>query len=83
MARVRTTLDVREIVAHINDCIAHTESREARKAQATLAEHILMRANAYKGFRYLSSEWDENGLKENYDDSKVFYFLTALPNKES
>lgn len=82
----RKTIELRELKDKVNYHLADrspASTVESRRAMATLLEIMLMRANAYKGFKYLLSEYDfdrpkrdGNGyiLRENYDDSRRKYY---------
>lgn len=80
----RKTIELRELKDKVNYHLADrspASTVESRRAMATLLEIMLMRANAYRGFKYLLSEYDferwegpNHPLRENYDDSRRKYY---------
>lgn len=82
MAPTRKTEYVANIVAKANKMIEshktnHPDDKDVRRGIANLLESILDEANAYAGYRFLSSEIDsETGYtKPGYDNSAREYII--------
>lgn len=84
----RKTLDLDAVVKHANRVIwgytmqgitaelTWSEADAARRAVCSTLEAILHDHDAYRGFRYLPTEFsaDTGALRENYDDLARAYF---------
>ena len=78
MGKARKTIDVQTLVRITNNMLANSqdERKDERYAMAILLETLLMEVNAYKGFKYLQIEFDENGkVKTLGDESRRAYFF--------
>lgn len=82
MPQPRKTTPVRELKDMVNYHLRLRDDKvstpESRRAMASLLESVLMRANAYKGFKYLLSEYQEHWsgleLKPDMDDTRREYY---------
>lgn len=80
MASTRKTLDREALVASANRALASDgTTEEQRSALSSFVAGVLLDGNAYKGFRYLSSEFadgldGERHLREDYDRTRVAYY---------
>ena len=73
----RKTVSVDFVKTRVNALLAApTPTASERLAAAAVLESVLMETDNYKGFKYLSSEWDASteSLREGYDESRRFYF---------
>lgn len=74
---VRKTLKVAWLRDKVNTFLMSStdDMRKERLGMAAVLEAALFETDNYKGYSYLSSEWDEEGqkLREGYDDSRRCY----------
>lgn len=78
----RKTVRIADVVRTANVMLAAPGSTtDGRIAVAVLLERVLMDCNAYKGFRYLDSEYlpasdqtPSSVLRAGYDDTRRAYF---------
>lgn len=73
----RKTVSVDYIKERANTFLATSFDDMAgmRRGMAALLESVLFESNNYKGYRYLSTEWDEStgSLREGFDDTRREY----------
>jgi hypothetical protein len=73
----RKTVSVEYVKERANTFLATSDDSMAgmRRGMAALLESVLFETGNYKGFRYLSTEWDESTetLREGYDDTRREY----------
>lgn len=81
--KARKTIELAELKDKVNYHLAlkddSVSTYESRLAMATLLESMLMRANAYKGFKYRAGAYDwtnpsEPVLREGYDETRRIYY---------
>lgn len=80
----RKTIEVGKVVERANTFLAAPDSfsiegldpHSQRLGVAGLLESILHETGNYKGFNYLSSEWDgeKQELRQGYDESRRRYY---------
>jgi hypothetical protein len=74
----RKTIPVGWLREKVNTFLALSDDPmvEQRKGAAFVLETVLFETNNYKGFKYLSSEWDasKEDLRDGYDDSRRSYY---------
>lgn len=71
----RKTYPVADLIDHANRVIDHAKTMDERRAVAHLLESVLHETGNYKGFRYLSSELNDDGrLRDGYDDTNRYYY---------
>jgi len=75
----RKTIKVSEVVEAGNIFLSFSEDAMTgeRRGMAAMIERVLFDTHNYKGFRYLSSEWDADteALREGHDDTRRQYIL--------
>jgi hypothetical protein len=83
--RERKTVDIVDVV-NLGNAYLTTESttKSERLAIASYLGSILSMANAYRGYRYLETEYlpadqqtNDNVLRDGFDDSRRHYFTAG------
>lgn len=71
----RKTIEIDRLRTMINTMLEQSkdELTEGRTALAGLLETALMETGNYKGFRYLQTEWDDQGLPHFGDETRRHY----------
>ena len=73
----RKTVSVEFVKERTNTFLATSEDSmaEMRKGMSALLESVLFETNTYKGFRYLSTETNDDGtLRDDFDDTRRYYY---------
>lgn len=71
----RKTIRVEAVKDRVNTMLEVQTSPDARRAVALLLESVLLATDNYRGFKYQSSEINEDGtLRDGYDDTRRRYY---------
>lgn len=71
----RKTFPVDEFRAYINKCLTDsTCSPDERLAMASTLEHVLVKTDNYKGFKFVEPMRSGNGRLNTRDESRRYYY---------